>query len=186
MKYCIDVSNFSGTPTLGALSELVNSERLERIAIGCEFADTYAAWYDLAHQLGLEIDAWLYLYDPTGWQDAIGAALAQFGTRPPRALWLDIEDTRWSIAQGDIDGALDRLDGYGIEHGIYTAPGLWAGYGNPWAGERTALWLAKWVNREPLEADFDVQFGGWERASMVQYRAEFVSYGLTVDLNAYE
>lgn len=186
MKYAIDVSNFSGTPTLETLSALVNSERIERIGIAIQFPDTYRLWYELAARLGLEIHAWLYLYEPLGWEQQLDDAIAQLSKRPAKALWLDMEDQRWQVTQPDIDGALSLVEAAEQPTGIYTAPGIWRSYGNPWAGERCPLWLAKWIDREPSETDFDVAFGGWERASMVQYRPEFTSYGLTVDLNVYE
>lgn len=176
----MDVSNFSGTPTVENVGAVAHSQAITRVTIAAQFAETFDAWKQVCEALGLEYDAYVYLYNDgrgdypaqTQW------ALSNIAGSKARGLWLDLEDqnppTDW-VAQAQ--AALETWHGW---TGIYTSPGYWAQNGNPQLGASCPLWVASWGT--PPQ-DTGVEFGGWLRARGKQYAGGFQSYGLSFDLN---
>ena len=185
MRYGLDVSNFSGTPTLEAVRALVCSENITDLAIAAEFPDTYATWYDLAQLCNVNRRAWLVLYPDAGdYGQQVAQYAMQFLNRPPSSFWLDIEaiDGQPPHTADNIQAALNAAFNLGYPVGIYTAEAYWQSIGNPQFGRQVRLWVAHYDN---IPGNFDVNFGGWLRAAGKQYAASHQSYGLTVDLDVW-
>ena len=186
MRYAIDVSNYSGEPTLDTLRALVCSENITKIAIACEFNETYNTWYDLATRCRVEIDAYLVLYPDAGdYAQQVQQYAMQLLSRPPATFWLDIEAiaNQPDHTPDNIQNALNGAFNLGYPTGIYTSHSYWNQIGNPQFGRQVRLWNANW---DDIPGGFDVNFGGWLRAAGKQYISGHTSYGLTVDLDVWE
>lgn len=181
----MDVSNYSGTPTRENVAALVNSQNIGRVIIACQFPATFQSWYTVCQELGLGIEAYIYLYNTTPYAaQVIDAENAIAGSGIDR-LWLDIEDDTSPV---DLASELAAIAQAGVQTplGIYTSAGYWTAHGNPQAGSHYPLWNASWNDGASFDLNLVAPYGGWLRARCKQYAAGYQSYGLSVDLDVWD
>jgi hypothetical protein len=186
--YGFDVSNFTTVPDVPTLQAFINSEHLTRILIATQFQNTWNAWHSLAQETGLEIYAWLEVYNPGGTYDQHGKSYAQqvndnlawLPTDDIKKYYLAIEDTTGHLPT--YSNIVDALNVIPIPHGIYTGAWYWPTIGNPQLGQVTGLWNAGYDNNPE---NYAVNYGGWLRCEVHQYAGDYTSYGMTVDLDSW-
>lgn len=143
--------------------------------------------------VGLEVQAYTYLYlrsDPAG---RVGWVLQQLGMCPGvQKLWLDVEDTEDGVLsvnerEWSLWYAMQVARVAGVDVGLYTGKWWWDRYmpGVTWPSYYMDLWAADYDNQQSLDTPL---FGGWSEAKMKQYAGTSQIAGPIhqVDLNYYE
>ena len=184
-----DVSPYLAGPCdTDALRKLVYSERISRVILAADTGPNYPTWYQACEDLGLRIDAYREVDWSGDYRAQIADAIAAFDAHGPvHDLWLTVESGGPSLAQLQDGIAYARAQvgqRIGGQVGIYTGAWYWRDtIGNPQMGSEVALWDA---NYQPEPVDFAVNYGGWLRATVRQYAGNYSSYGLDVDMDAWE
>lgn len=191
--YGFDVSPFLAGPCdAAALRKLVYSERLSRAILAIDTGPNLLSWYGVCVQMLRRVDGYRELTIPGNYRAEIDdcvSALANMNGFPLGDFWLTFENTNILPTlvqiQDVVAYARDKLKSWVTgEIGIYTGSWYWVGYlGNPQIGFDVPLWDANY-GQSPLS--FDVDYGGWKRATIRQFVGDYQSYGLNVDLDAWD
>ena len=189
MIYGFDISPFLAGPCdPETLRKLVYSERLSRAILAIDTGDNFISWYRECAKLLRRIDVYRELTVPDEYHAEIDDAVSALAnTNGVKYFWLTFENTAAPPTLAQIQDAVayarERV-GNGIEVGIYTGRWYWYGVlGNPQIGFDVVLWDANYTGVAP---SFDVDYGGWKRATVRQFYGDYSSYGLVIDLNAWD
>lgn len=191
MKYGFDVSNYVPAPDAVTFSAICYSERIQRAVLACD-PQTLDEWYPLVQSRNLELDVYYYMKNQENFETEIQNAanfLSNAGIARTQVanFWLDVED---SATPAPTFLQLSQAIGYAkqlfnpADVGIYTSEYLWSTYNNPQVGSLCKLWLANWNLKEPWV--FGVWFGGWVRASGIQYAGDYQTFGVTMDMSVWD
>lgn len=181
----MDISNFQGKLTPWQVQALRDSGYSFLIAGAQEPAITRQQ-LTIAHEGGLEIEAYTYFY----WDNVekyIQRTIEACQGIPIKQLWIDCESAIYSFTQAEIlvkiHQAVNVL-GNMWPIGIYTSPNWWHNVlGNPSDFKDLPLWHAHYDN-VPDFTDWPlIGYGGWDSIHTKQYSENINVGGVSCDLN---
>ena len=191
MKYGFDVSRYVPAPSQETFDAICYSERIQRAVLACD-EQTIGEWLSLVQARNLELDVYLYLSNQSYFIEDIdnaAAILSQASLDRTKiaTFWLDVEDestpTPTFVQLSQAIAHVKQLN-ISADVGIYTRSSYWLGIGNPQLGTLCKLWTADYSANELFT--FNVWFGGWVRASGIQFAGNYETFGVTLDMSVWD
>lgn len=192
MLFGIDFSPqfVGGEPDVATFRALRSRFGLRRAVIACADGPAFAIWAEAALRAGWTVEAYLEL--PNG--IALPGRIAELadvllGYHADR-LWLAYEDVSAPLPdQAAVEAAVAAGNAVGLPEdcGIYTGSWYWPARLAVDVSALAPLWTASYTKAPPpVDTAFDVAYGGWVRATAVQYAGDVQLLDYNVDLDVWD
>lgn len=180
MSTAIDVSHWAGAFARSKLAA-AQAAGATKLIVGTQRQDIATAQIDHAKALGMEVEAYVYIYFASNPAERVRRDLTWLRAAGVSRLWIDAEDTVPGFTQDEyVAGIRGAVEAAGSAcAGIYTGGWWW----KPRTGDSDAfkhlpLWAAQYDGIADLSRV--TLFGSWSSMAMKQYRPH-TSYGDAAD-----
>jgi len=168
----LDVSHHSGSLQLQKL-RAARDAGVTRLVVGTQDHAIARQQAGVALMLGLEVQAYVYLYFATNTAERVRRDLPLLKSIGATRYWLDAEDAPPGMTQDEkvagLRAAVEAAAAAGVPYGIYTARWWWTQHaGNTPEFAHLPLWTAQWDGQADLRVF--TAYGGWKSLAMKQYR----------------